>query len=290
MSVSVRILASGDGWRVRDVICTHGPQDRPFEEQHGSVAIAAVTAGTFQYRTRQGAATLVPGALLLGNHGACFECGHAHGVGDRCLAFHYTPSFFEAVAANVPGVRATGFDTASLPPSETLLPLLADAETARDVEDGAAFEELALRIAGAALRLQTASREPAPSARDERRVTAAVRRIAADPAQPLTLAALARDAGMSAYHFLRVFSRVVGMTPYQYILRLRLMSAARALRLGSRSVTAIALDAGFNDLSTFNRRFRRLMGATPSAYRALFRNNRARFRPHTGSISAPERL
>lgn len=37
------------------------------------------------------------------------------------------------------------------------------------------------------------------------------------------------------------------------------------------AAATVALEAGFNDLSTFNRRFRRLMGATPSAYRALFR-------------------
>lgn len=269
MGVSTHTIASGEGWRVHDVICTHGPQDRPFEEQHGSVSIAAVTAGTFQYRTRQGAATLVPGALLLGNHGACFECGHTHGTGDRCLAFHYAPSFFETVTTDVPGARTADFKAASLPPDDELMPLLAEAEAARDAGDNSAFEELALCIAGAALTLQTAAAgAPAPSARDERRITDAVRRIEADPAAPLTLTALARGAGMSAYHFLRTFRRVAGTTPHQYILRMRLMQAARRLRFGTGSITAIALDAGFNDLSTFNRRFRRLMGATPGAYRA----------------------
>lgn len=267
MTVSMHTIAAGEGWRVHDVICTHGPRDRPFEEQHGFVSIAAVISGTFQYRTRQGAATLVPGALLLGNHGACFECGHEHGVGDRCIAFHFTPSFFEAVAADVPGARAAKFTAASLPPNEKSIPLLAEAEAARDANDSGAFEELALRFADAALTLQTASHAPTPSTRDQRRVTEAVRRIEADPAASLTLAALARSTGLSAYHFLRTFRRVAGMTPYQYILRMRLMQAALRLRLGTESITAIALEAGFNDLSTFNRRFRRLMGVTPKAYR-----------------------
>jgi AraC-like DNA-binding protein len=272
MPVSTHILMSGDGWQVNDVVCTHGPRDRPFEEQHSAVSIAAVTAGTFQYRTRQGAATLVPGALLLGNHGACFTCGHAHGTGDRCLAFHYTPSFFESVVTGVPGARRTEFKAASLPPNATLVPLLAEAETARDLRDTDAFEELAMRLAGAALTLQTTARLPAPSARDERRITAAVRRIEADPTAPLPLTMLARGADMSAYHFLRTFHRIVGMTPHQYILRLRLMQAALRLRRGSQSITAVALESGFNDLSTFNRRFRHLVGAAPGTYRARCRD------------------
>src|SRR5215468_10712244 len=87
MSMSMHLLASGPGWRVEDVTCSAGPHDRPFEEQHDLVCVAAVTRGTFQYRTPNGRATLVPGALMLGNPGACFECGHEHGVGDRCLSF-----------------------------------------------------------------------------------------------------------------------------------------------------------------------------------------------------------
>ena len=58
------------------------------------------------------------------------------------------------------------------------------------------------------------------------------------------------------------------MTPYQYVLRTRLHRAAVRLRTTSEPVSAIALDAGFADLSTFNRRFRKVMGVNPSAYRA----------------------
>ena len=54
------------------------------------------------------------------------------------------------------------------------------------------------------------------------------------------------------------------MTPYQFVLRTRLHRAAVRLRTDRTiAVSAIAFDAGFNDLSTFNRRFRRVMGATP---------------------------
>ena len=61
--------------------------------------------------------------------------------------------------------------------------------------------------------------------------------------------------------------QVIGMTPHQYVLRMRMHRAAVRLRLSDEPVSTIAFDAGFNDLSTFNRRFRRIMGASPSAYR-----------------------
>jgi AraC family transcriptional regulator len=72
---------------------------------------------------------------------------------------------------------------------------------------------------------------------------------------------------MSRYHFLRTFRHVVGLTPHQFILRTRLHRAALALRRSGRPVLEVALDAGFADLSTFNRRFRATMGVTPGAYR-----------------------
>jgi AraC-like DNA-binding protein len=67
---------------------------------------------------------------------------------------------------------------------------------------------------------------------------------------------------------LRTFRAVVGMTPYRFLLRTRLHRAAVDLRRSNAPISTVAFDAGFNDLSTFNRRFRRLMGASPRAYRA----------------------
>ena len=96
-----------------------------------------------------------------------------------------------------------------------------------------------------------------------------LRRIEKEAHLPLNLADLAREASMSRYHFLRTFRHVVGLTPHQFILRTRLHTAAVELRRSVRPILDIALDAGFADLSTFNRRFRATMGVTPGAYRGL---------------------
>jgi AraC family transcriptional regulator len=269
MAVSVRDLFSGKGWQVSDVVCSSGPRDRPFEEQHDDICIAVVSEGTFRYRCEHGSAMLAPGALLLGNYGTCFECGHEHGVGDRCISFHYKPEFMEGILAGVPGARCLSFDKPHLPPSLDLAPLAARADAAREEGDAAEFEEIAFELAGAAASTLADKRvERAPTTSEERRIARAVRRIEASAEDEITLAKLSSEAGLSPYHFLRTFGRVTGMTPYQFVLKTRLHRAAVRLRTSDDSISTIAFEAGFNDLSTFNRRFLHVMGATPGRYRA----------------------
>jgi AraC-like DNA-binding protein len=150
------------------------------------------------------------------------------------------------------------------------MPLIAAAEAARDACDGTELEELALRLTGAVAATLADSKRaaPSPSRRDERRVTDALRRIEAEAHDALSLTELAGEAATSPYHFLRTFRQVVGMTPHQFVLRTRLHRVAVRLRTSVEPISAIAFDAGFGDLSTFNRRFRRLMGSSPGAYRA----------------------
>jgi AraC-like DNA-binding protein len=151
-----------------------------------------------------------------------------------------------------------------LAPSERLLPVILAAEAA---DDDFGFEEAALRIAAAAVTVETDAGEPVRNPRQERRVTDVLRRIEAESEEPATLRQLARDAAMSPYHFLRMFNVISGVTPYQFLLSQRLRRAALRLRRTTDPISAIAYEAGFNDLSTFNRRFRRIMGMTPGSWR-----------------------
>jgi AraC-like DNA-binding protein len=268
MTFHWQILAEGAGWRVSDVVCSAGPRDRPFEEQHSAVTIAAVTEGIFQYRSGLGRTVLGPGALLLGNYGHCFECGHEHGTGDRCIAFHYEPEAWEAIVEAVPRTRLSGFAVPRLPVGEALLPLILRAESARAARDADALEEIAFELAGrVAAAANDADADASPSPLDQKRIAAVLQLIEQESDQPLSLSRLAARAAMSAYHFLRSFRRVVGLTPHQYLLGQRLRRAALGLRLTQEPVTAIAYAAGFNDLSTFNHRFRRVMGMSPGLYR-----------------------
>jgi AraC-like DNA-binding protein len=93
-------------------------------------------------------------------------------------------------------------------------------------------------------------------------------RIDADPAVPLTLTELAREAGLSRYQLLRAFARELGLTPHAYILQRRIALARQLLR-GGRAVAEVALAAGFYDQSHLHRCFVRQFGVTPRRY-AIF--------------------
>ncbi|TIP82101.1 MAG: AraC family transcriptional regulator, partial [Mesorhizobium sp.] len=185
MTTSAHTLASGRDWQVSDVVCTAGVADRPFEEEHRNFCVAVVTNGTFRYRARQGTAMLTPGALLLGNPGTYYECGHEHGAGDRCISYHFSPAYMERIVADTPGTKKLAFETPRLPPLPALAPLLAEAEAAREMADIEAFEELGLRIAGAAVASGITPAAQAPSRRDQKRVAEAVRRIELDADRPV---------------------------------------------------------------------------------------------------------
>lgn len=266
-SATARTLASGDGWRVADVLCTSDRRDRPFEERHQEVSIAIVAAGTFQYRSARGSALMVPGSILLGTPGQSFECGHSTGAGDRCVSFRYRPDVFARIAAEAGAPPA--FPALRLPPLRTTSPLIARACAAVAAgRTDVPWEEWGITLAAQAAQLAAGVPLSLTAPADaETRVSRTIRRIERDPAAPLTLDVLARTAGLSRYHFLRTFERLTGVTPHQYILRTRLRDAAERLALGRGKVLDIALDAGFNDLSNFTRTFRQEFGASPLAYR-----------------------
>ena len=95
---TVRPIAGGDTWSVSEVVCAAGPGDRPYEERHRGFSVSAVFEGVFTYRSEHGASLLYPGAILFGNHHACYECGHRHSVGDRCVSFNLREDVFEEIA------------------------------------------------------------------------------------------------------------------------------------------------------------------------------------------------
>jgi AraC-like DNA-binding protein len=271
---TARVLAKGKGWEVADVLCTSGPQDRKFEEQHSQVSIAIVASGTFQYRTSLKTRAsqqelMVPGSLLLGNAGHCFECGHEHGEGDRCISFHYTSEYFEELAAGIRlSSRALEFTVPRLPPNRGTSALVARASTGLCQPDLVDWEALSVEVAGASLELANGltSESRRVSAQTEARISKVLRAMEDRLSEPLSLEDLAAETGLSRYHFLRVFRSLTGLTPHQYLIRFRLREAAVRVTTEEARVIDVAMDSGFEDISNFNRNFRDEFGCSPRAY------------------------
>ena len=122
-------------------------------------------------------------------------------------------------------------------------------------------ELLGQRLLGAA--------EPGPP-RDIRRAQAVknvLRRIRSSYGQPLTLEDLAAEAALEPKYFCRVFRQITGRTPINYLNYYRVECAAELLCTTQGSITDIALECGFGDVSYFSRMFRRYKGQTPGQYR-----------------------
>jgi len=88
--------------------------------------------------------------------------------------------------------------------------------------------------------------------------------------RPITLSEVSKESGMSKYHFARTFKAVTGITFKTYHNQRRIEAAKALLRNPGTRVTDACYHVGFNDISYFNRVFRRLEGMNPSSYRKRF--------------------
>jgi AraC family transcriptional regulator len=86
-------------------------------------------------------------------------------------------------------------------------------------------------------------------------------------AEPIALATLAAKAGLSPYHFCRVFKQSMGLPPRRYHSRCRLEQAKRLLGEPATSVTEIGTVIGYGETSSFTTAFHKATGLTPTAYR-----------------------
>jgi AraC family transcriptional regulator len=86
-------------------------------------------------------------------------------------------------------------------------------------------------------------------------------------AAPLGVAELARAAGLSRFHFSRVFAADTGQTPAAWLATRRVQAAAQLLREGALPLKDIAARCGFADVHTFGKVFRRHTGQPPAQYR-----------------------
>jgi AraC-like DNA-binding protein len=101
--------------------------------------------------------------------------------------------------------------------------------------------------------------------------------------QPLDLNELARTAHLSRYHFLRAFRNAFHTTPHEYLTRKRIEHAKELLADSDLLVTEICFEVGFESLGSFSALFHRIVGWSPSIYRARaweMRKNPLKFIPH----------
>jgi AraC-like DNA-binding protein len=269
---------------VVDYRCGAGPADAPFVETHATYCLSYVRKGSFGCHTRAGAFELVAGSLLVGAAGDEYMCTHDHALGgDECLSFHLSPALVETISDRDEYWRA-----GCLPPLPEFVVLGELAQAAADSTHDVGLEEIGLSLAHRFVAVVSGRKQQRVNARplDRRRAVEAARWLDAHVHEPIDLERTATEAGLSAFHFLRVFSQVLGVTPHQYLVRSRLRRAAQLLIEGAQPITDIALDVGFADLSNFVRTFHRAAGMPPREFRQVARGERRPAAPHASPGSA----
>lgn len=268
--MNATVVHASESIEVMDYRCTAGRHATPFAEVHTGFTVAYVRRGTFGCRARGRTFELVRGSLLVGSPGDEYTCTHDHSGGDECLSFRLSP----ALATELAG-RGDAWKTGARPPLAELVVLGELAQAAATGESALGVDEIGVSLAArfAALTTDRAPRGT-PSARDRKRAVEIAQWIDAHAADPLDLDTVAARAELSAFHFLRVFSAVLGVTPHQYLVRARLRRAAELLVDPARSITDIAFDVGFADVSNFVRTFRRAAGVSPRGFRRAARGDR----------------
>jgi len=258
---------------VVDYDCDAGPDDRPYTEHHAGYCVSYVRSGSFSYHTRGRSFELVAGSILVGHPGDEFVCSHDHTRGDQCLSFHLAPEVVDTL-----GPSAL-WRTGSLPPLPELLVLGELAQAAAEGRSDVGLDELGWWFASRFVEVAS-GRKPKPlagGALDRRRAVKAALWIDAHAHEAVDLERAASEVGLSPFHFLRLFANALGVTPHQHLLRARLRRAARLLTDEERSITEVAYEVGFGDLSNFVRTFHRAAGVSPRDFRRAARGERKIF-------------
>lgn len=248
------------------------PGDKPYTELHQYHSVSYVRKGSFGCRVRGQSFELVTGSVLIGYAGDEYLCTHDHhDCGDECLSFQLMPELVESI-----GIHSDAWRIGSVAPLSELMVLGELAQATAEGRSNFGLDEIGMLFATRFVEVVSGRRKAAVRTRpqDRRRAVETALWIDVHAPQPVSLESAACQAGLSPFHFLRLFSNVLGVTPHQYLVRSRLRRAARLLAEDDRPITAVAFDAGFTDLSNFVRTFHRAAGVSPRSFRQAARGNR----------------
>jgi AraC-like DNA-binding protein len=259
---------------VSDFRCTATVGDKPFVEQHRCHSISYVRKGSFGCHSRGRFFELIAGSVFVGHPGDEFICSHDHVCGDECLSFFLSDELVEMV-----GDRREIWQIGCVAPLPELMVLGELAQATADGRADLGLDEIGQILAGRFVAVAT-GRPPKSgpaSARDRRRAVETALWIDTHSKDEISLEQAANQSGITPFHFLRLFSEVLGVTPHQYLVRSRLRHAARLLAEEDRRVTDVAYDVGFGDLSNFVRTFNRAAGISPLKFRKASKGDRKIF-------------
>jgi AraC-like DNA-binding protein len=241
-----------------DVLCTRTAHHRADEESSALPTLVLPRRGLFRYHVGPRTTLADPNTVLLFHPDEPYRISHPTDHGDECIALRFDRDALADALGNA-GESARAWT----PDARTHRALHRAANAVLKAHDELARDEQAFDV----LALVGGAEPLAPNARDAVRIDAVRERLAADVGAHASLAAIARDAGLSPFHLARRFRARTGTSLHQYRLALRLAAAHARLRDSADDLTPLALDLGFASLAHFSAAFRHAYGRSPSSVR-----------------------
>jgi AraC-like DNA-binding protein len=264
-------MADDSDQRPRGIGVSRREQAAPWDVQlEAQASIHVVVRGSFHLAER----ALEAGDIALAGEGARLRCvaGSDHGGPAELISAEYALAHNDA---SVIHLRAEDVRR------ERGLAIVVSLLRAALMDDSAGQEQLARSLLDPLLaytlhchaRGNGKAKEPA-----DPRIARVLQMLRAKLAEPWTVAALAKAAGLSRAAFARRFLADLGMPPLRYLAELRMERAARLLAEGDASLAFIAAQIGYESEFAFSRAFKRHMGEAPGVYRRRRHAERATMR------------
>ena len=235
--------------------------------RHDSYVIAVIEAGAEALTARGVRWRATPGQIVLLNPDELHD-GQAAGDAFRYRVFYPSTALMGAAAADLadaPERPAPGFGRLLVDDRSLAQRLLAAHVASRDEPDALARDAALTGALGSLIGRHADARGQPRVGAEPRRIARVTAMMRAEPERPFSLDDLAREAGLSRFHFLRVFSKAVGQTPHAWLVNQRVNRAQALLRAGERPAE-VAVACGFADQPHLTRAFRRIVGVTPGQY------------------------
>jgi AraC family transcriptional regulator len=247
-------------------------EDQPYEARADMFRASFVETGRFNLEVGEKRWQVAPGDVMLSHPGMRFRAGfEGTGFNDQCISLVYLAAEDERFDAVNAWARSEQHVLHASNRLRYFRWLLQRAATQRAPMLAEYVASEIFREPGNTPAALFGERKLAWYAE---RIQAVRERLEAEFDSDHTVSALARSVGMSAFHFTRVFTELVGRPPHRYLTDVR-FAAARAMLEDGRSVTETCFACGFNNLSHFSRSFGARFGAPPSRFLEIGRKAQA---------------
>lgn len=233
---------------------------RVVEHAYPSHSIVFTDIGEWLYHGPEKPATVSPDVVVTGTGQRHYSCAHPKGMKNECFIVAISDDAFDdegAALFPMPTVRLSPEIRAHRRAIERAL---------EAGEDDERIESLAFSLYEIASR---ASSRPTRVPAADVRMAYARKMIRDRASEPTTIADIARELDLSRFTFTRRFLAAAGITPHQFMSKIRIERSKEQLRRTTWSIERIGAENGFGSIAHFSHAFRTIVGCTPTAYRAM---------------------